>query len=684
MARLPVAATITGSAGNRRMSIPQLVNSINTAIERAYEDMPAAGGGDGWDDITVATGAAGSQVTFNATTRVLTIPRGATGTNGTNASLADVNIATGEPGTNVTYNASTNTLTIPRGADGSGGGSIPSDVARSQSRPTGAFDPAHPWLNSVINRYGSLDLPSPVGHTQAIDIRAFGTITMQDFRVNTPTPGSLPPELTTAQLNANTAAFLAAEQWAWENGGLIQLPGGMIDINDTIVYRGGVGWRGVGEHHTVVRQRAVARTGERTQYADVFVAHPTLGAGFFTFENMFVHGGWESLREVEGGSGTVWEYDMATSLQKGIGIATLGATETAIGNGPGPSKLYPNGGSDAQGRVRNVKVGRVKGYGIHAIGRGEVMFNHVWTERCARNGLMTAIADSWYDNITCALSGDSAIKALGGSSNARWNNIKGWYGGAYRSAEVVGAGFEMPDAGTQNVIATNLTTQDTWGPGLVICGNTGIDIQAQVDEAGGGRLPGTTPTALGYQGARSKPRVDVRLPSSCRDAKIRYTRAGGWRGTTPAAADLPYLVDIEGTPENVHIEISGALSILQAGTTYTVDQGVGAGPNGTQKKNGVLWSGSGYTNAKRYNTVKHLDRMLFGQVTLAELADSTHGVNDPVRGPTQVITEFGMPAFKRAAAVGGGWEVMPIVMTESAYNALSTGIRARGNFITTV
>lgn len=660
MARTPVTAPITGSASARQMSIPALVQNINNANEQTYTDFAAADAAlDQRLDALEAGGGSGGLASVAHDTSL-------TGA-GTAASPLGVArpVPAGTEGQVVGYGAggALTPLTL------SGGGTIPSDVPRTQSNPAAAYNPAAPWVNSVMMRYGSTDLPMPVGHTSMLDLRAFGAVTLQDPRIDTISP----PELTTAQLNANAAAWVSAENWAFENGGFIQFPGGMFDVPDTLFYRAGVGVGGVGEHHTIIRQRNIATALGQT-YADVLMPHATLGAGYNTFRNLVIHGGWTSRKEYEGAGGGVWEYDLATSEQKGLGVGTLGSSVGTLGNGPGPAQLWPNGGTDSQNRVEGVLITRVKGYGLHAVGRGEMRVDGLWTALCAKHGILSDMADNWYSNISAAVSGDSAIKFLSGASNARGSDIKGWFCGLYMSSEVVGAGFEIADEGAKNMIFVNLTTQDSWGPGIVARANLGVSLHGHIDEAGGGRLGSLGRTT------RTMPRCDIRLPGAFRRSKLDFTRSGGAR---QGAGGFPYLIDMRGAGiEHSEIIMRGPVAETVAGVTQTLDTATGTITIGSEtwnKSGGVLTSGN-YVTAKRHNTVTFNKKLVHGKRTLAELADTTHGVNDADYGPDECVTEFGAPAFRKSTEIGGGWEVQPITVTQAQWNAMSTAVRARGNF----
>ncbi|MTH33058.1 hypothetical protein GL279_00400 [Paracoccus limosus] len=636
------------------------LTAINGTVATWMPDVSAASGGS-YDDSELRGLISGNAAATSAlAVRVDT----------TETSVAALNSLTGQHTTQIS-NLTSRVVALEAG--GGSGGTIPSDVPRTQSNPTTAA-PAAPWVNSVLMRFGGTDLPIPVGFQSALDVRAFGTITMQELT-------TAAPELTSAQLAANTAALRAAEDWAFANGGFVQLPGGMIDIEGAITYRAGVGFGGNGEHHTAVRQRLIPRSAADItaglRYTDVFVAHPTLGAGFNTFRDMIIHGGWESLKEYEGSTGGVWEFDLATTEQKGLAFGTLGSSVGTIGDGPGPSKFWPNGGSDSQNRLDHLLIVRCKGYGLHAVGRGEMMVNALWTQRCGRNGMFTDMADSWYSNITCSTSGDSAIKFGSGASNARGALFKGWYAGCYKSSEVIGAGLELEADGAQNIYLDSMTTQDTWGPGIVARANKGVTIRGHIDEAGGGRLLGS---GLGYTGTRTLPRCDIRLPGPFRRSLIDVTRTGGAR---QGAGNHPYLIDMSGSGiEHSTIIIRGTATETQGGTTTTLDTASGSVATGGTKANGVLMS-SGYTNAKRHNEVTFNGKLVHGKRTLTELADATHGINDPLYGPDECVTEFGAPAFRKATEVGGGWEVQPITVTQAQYNALTTDQQSRGNFVIT-
>lgn len=562
------------------------------------------------------------------------------------------------------------------GADGTGGGgSIPADVPRVQSFPSGAL--ATPYIVPSVQTFDTSTVPVPVGHQSVLDARYFG-VTVQAFG---------DAALSDAAAIANLTALHTARDWAAETSGFILLPGGRVDIYGSFLLHPGVGIGGIGEHHSMLRQRQVGRALGET-YANVIGVDPTLRGGWNTVQNMMINGGWETLRDFEGqATGSAWDFDRALKVAAGIEYSTRGATESSLGNGANGGPIKPAGGSDSQTRFLNLKIENCAGDGLRMFGRGEIRVNGLWTERCAREGLRTAMGDCWYDNISCGLSGDSGITLLGSASNSRWNNIKTWYTGCGKRSEGIGAGLNMPSAGTFAVIMNNFTTQDNWGPALALNGNYGIYINAQLDESAGGRPQGD---GLGYAGARSHPRAHVRV-TGMRQSEFHIGVTGGARN---AAGEFPYLLDLAGSAiEFNKFHFYGALNaqIPQTNPAEFYDMDLTSGtinsvaPNPVwtrTKNNGVTWV-AGLANANRYNEVWFGSKLMYGAVTLAQLDNAAADVNNVRYGPTQVITEFGTPAYKKAAEIGGGWEVVPITMTQAQYDALTAGQQARGKFMIT-
>lgn len=543
-------------------------------------------------------------------------------------------------------------------AGSGGGGPLPSDVPRAQSVPASAT-PAAPYIRPSITRYdGPIDLPVPIGYASVLDVRHFGdALALTGFK---------DAAVSDAQASANLAIIQAGLEWGYSAGGFLMLPGGNIDIFGTLVLKPGMGIGGVGEHHTRIRQRQIARTAAET-YADVIATEGgDIRGGFNTIQNLRINGGW-NMRDYEGATGLNWDYDKARHTQKGLALSTRGSTETNIGNGgaggvnPGP--IESSIASDSQNRILNVKIENCSGYGLYMIGRGEARISGLWTERCGRNGLLTAMADSWYGDITCSMSGDSGIVMRAGSGNGRWGKVKSWFCGMHRGAEGIGAGIEMPDAGLLTVTMSDVSTQDTWGAGIDINSDRGIQIDnLMIDHAGGGRLE---EQGNGWASTRTLPRASLRLRSTLRRSTIKGTITGGGRNGAPA---FPYAVDLMGSglqwnTVTLNWDVTdNALNMDTAGGTIT----------GRTKSGGVLWT-AGLTNAKRYNEVWNGHALVYGRLASAQLADPTHEVNNATYGPTVAYRDDGVIVVKS----GGVWVpqvgvTAQVFASEAAASAAST------------
>ena len=518
------------------------------------------------------------------------------------------------------------------GSGGSGGGDVAVDSLPARALST-------PFLNTAMLRFQAESDPRavPLGYMSGVDVRYFG-VTPRDFNVTA----------TDAQAQANLAALQTAADWCYTEGGLIVLPAGLIDIYGTVLMRPGFGIMGQGKHHSKIRQRQLARSASET-YADVFAPLAATRCGYNTFIGLEIDGGW-NMRDYEGAAGPNWTYDPATKNQKGISINTPAGTESAAGNGPQASAVR-EAGTDAHTIIRDVSIRNVAGIGLYQLGRGETQVNGLEISRSAKHGLFTSSADCFYHNVTSYLNGDCGMVVKSAAGNGRFTNSKFWFCGMQLSAEPTGAGVWLPDNGTTTIVMRAISTQDTWGPGFVISGNTGIDIDGECDEAGGGRL--MQQGVGGYTGTRSHPRSFVRAMNTLVRARVNLAVKGGARLT---AADYPYLVDLSGAGiVDCKFTFRGRLTDTATdASTYTMDMTSGtitASSGNRQKNRGVLWT-NGLTNAKKYNEVWFGERLLYGWMTQANLDDTTHGVNDALYGPTRVLRDDGRTMVKSPA---GTW-----------------------------
>lgn len=450
-------------------------------------------------------------------------------------------------------------------------------------------------------------------HVSAVDVRYFGAV-MRSFDAR----------VTRTEGEANRRALNTAIAWSAATGGVVHIPGGSLDIWGEAPLLLGAAIRGQGKHNSRIRQLCQP-TRPNEPFTSVLPAPPLVGGaggnGFNMLADLMIDGGW-NMRGHIGHAEPNWTYDPARMTQVGIGF------NTPLG-GPAASASRM-AGSDAHGRLDNVTIMNVAGYGFRLEGRGENFVRGVEISRC-HTGFYHAAPDCFFSDMTVYLCGDNGAEIRASAGNFRWTNSKLWFCGAMRGTEGRGAGIYLPDSGTQTMQMRNISTQDTWGSGLDLQGDVGIIFEGEIDEAGGGRL---TQQGMGYAGTRSLPRAFIRLPGTLRRAKIRAEIKGGDRN---GVANRPYLVDLRG---------SGVLgSRLKLGGSLD-----GVHPDR------VLVS-TGHGNAGRYNEIWFEGRLLHGHVTQAQLDDPAHGVNDPIYGPSRVLREDGA-LIARAAA--GGWRLPPV------------------------
>lgn len=502
---------------------------------------------------------------------------------------------------------------------GSGSGAVLSDVP--------ATTLATPYVQSATLTQDATQISLPTGYTSQIDVRRFGA-TMVAFGV----------DASEAVATANQAALQAALDWSSASGGVVSIPGGRLDIFGSLVLPIGGAVRGMAQFSTQLRQRQRPTSLSET-FTSVFTAPPVDGAaggnGFNLISDMMIDGGW-NIRNFEGATHVNWAHDPARMTQVAI------QTDTPA-NGPVASASRPTW-SDAQSRFQNLTILNVAGTALDLKGRGEIMVNMVEVGKTGKHGLDISAPDCFIHMLTSYTTGDSSAVIRAGAGNLRMTNSKFWFTGMQSAAECVGAGIYLPDQGTTAIEMHAVSTQDTWGPGLDLAGNTGIFFSGDIDEAGGGR---TTQQGFGYAGARTLPRSCIRLTGTLRRAEINARVRGGGRN---GAANRPALVDFRGAGIlGCKLNLNGDLTNI-------------ATP--------AIVEASGYTNARRYNTVDFVGRLMHGAMTKAQLEDPTHGVNDAVYGPTEVTMTDGRQARKNAS---GTWVITrrSEVITQAAYDLLS-------------
>lgn len=519
----------------------------------------------------------------------------------------------------VAYDDATGEITISA-TGGAGGGSnlTLSDVPGPLTAP---------YVQSATLTQDATEVDLPTGYISQIDVRRFGA-QMIPFG----------QDASEAVATANRTALQAALDWSSASGGVVSIPGGRLDIFGSLVLPIGGAVRGMAQFSTQLRQRQ-RPTSLAESFTSIFTAPPVVGAaggnGFNVISDMMIDGGW-NIRNFEGAAHANWAHDPARMTQVAI------QTDTPA-NGPVASASRP-AWSDAQSRFQNLTILNVAGTALDLKGRGEIMVNMVELGKSGKHGLDISAPDCFINMLTSYTTGDSSAVIRAGAGNLRMTNSKFWFTGMQSAAECVGAGIHLPDQGTTAIEMHAVSTQDTWGPGLDLAGSTGIFFSGDIDEAGGGR---TTQQGFGYAGARTLSRSCVRLTGTLRRAEINARIRGGNRN---GAANRPALVDFQGSA------ILGCKLNLNGDLTY-----ISTTP---------IVVSTGYTNARRYNTVDFVGRRMHGAMTKAQLDDPTHGVNDALYGPTEVTMTDGRTAKKNSA---GTWVIprLSVQITQAAYDALT-------------
>ena len=485
----------------------------------------------------------------------------------------------------------------------------------------------------------------PASVEDAHSVTAFGAV-MSTF------PRLTPP--TQAVMEANTAALQAALNASAAQGFMATVPDGILYVWGSVTLPLGAMIKGTGKFSSCIQQGRVPGQGgvaASEAWVDVFTAPAingtTGGNGFNLVKDLTIDGGWNLRNSYDAAAGPNWNYTAALMVAAGIRIATPT-------NGTGGSSAFREAGSDAHVTFENLLIQNVAGYGFHCSGRGENFFKGLEIRRCHRAYYLSA-PDCFMDMLTMYTIGDVGAEIKSGAGNLRWQNSKVWFVGMANGFEPVGAGVYIPDNGTAGIFINNVDTQDTWGPGLYLAGDSNLWYAGNIDEAGGGRLE---QQGFGWTGTRTLPRTYIRYGSTCRRAKVQASIRGGSRN---GAANYPLLVHYTG---------SGAqfTETILDGPLATIDMASGSIAGGT-KQNGVGVA-NGLTNAKCYNVVKHGFRTLYGKVTLAELEDAAHAVNDATYGPDYAELTIGGIACRNR--VDGYWRVPEYtqVITTAAYNAL--------------
>jgi hypothetical protein len=406
----------------------------------------------------------------------------------------------------------------------------------------------------------------------------------------------------------NATAFVDAVEWCAETGGEVILGAGDYGVVGPVPLMSYANFRGADKMQSRVRLL--------TSGSDFFtsVNSPTASIYGCRFRDFAIIGPWA----------VNWNDDLTTA-------ANFAAIRLAgRDDGPNDPIAFTREGvsylSDPHHVVENIAFDRIFGDAINLSGRGEMQIRNNKIRRTARHGIFCSAPDNWFANNTVETTGATGVYMSAG--NNRLMNEKYWFCGMQRFAQTVGAGLEIVGAGTANIVCTNVTTQDTWGPGLVAEGDSLI-FSGNVDEAGGGRLE---QQGFGWQGTRTLTRSFIRI-NDLTKARIVASVNGGDRRT-----EKPVLVDIASSGaryNEVDLYTEGAVT-----TTARVRVA------------------SGNSNAKRYNVVRENGRYRIGRLTTAQISDATHGIQ--ADGPDIVPMD---PSGLAVRSTDGTWSVMDVAST---------------------
>lgn len=430
----------------------------------------------------------------------------------------------------------------------------------------------------------------------------------------------------------NHAAMTTAYEWSSETGGLIAPTGGLYGVDGTLLLLPYVSMMGTcGFYNTMFKQLSVATSALGTYLPLMETPSEADGGGFGSFlANMHLHGGWDSLREYEGASGSGnWSYDVTA---KNVPVIRYMGPE----EGPDHADLRPLdiGQSDTHHTTHMLQVTNAAGPFIEASGRGEHVHSFFKGRKAASFGLDIRTIDiTQVIGGSTSVCGDTGVKCSGGAYMMIGH--KTWFNGLNRFAEpdnsegYYGAGFHFEGIGKILSQVVACASQDTYGPSLITEGRN-HRIEMLCDEAGGGRLQNS---GLGWeaQHTRTATREFIHL-NGCNSNTIRAVLGGGARTAT-----APQLVKATG------------------GSTDMNDVQMTAQTNGTEfayNTSNPLNMAGGVSNNGQWNKIMFHDHLLWGRVTTAQLLDANHRVNLADRGPSFVHLQGGGFATK---AEDGVW-----------------------------
>jgi hypothetical protein len=389
----------------------------------------------------------------------------------------------------------------------------------------------------------------------------------------------------------NLTALQAAIDWSAGTGGTVLMGGGVYGFDGTLVLKSNTSLIGRGRNNTKLLQLDTAWP---TCMAPASTGNPASdGAAFITLKGFELNGGWNFQRDIST-SGNWRHFGVADMTQIGLHLFTPSGGANDL------SDIHRIGTVDPFNVIEDLTIRNIAGTGYVYDGRGESFHRLLRIASCATDGWSGSGVDNWSTAVTIHNCGNRGYAFNGG--NNRLSDFKAWYIGMMVDEEPAGCGIEFESSSMSTVVTSNVTTQDTYGPGVRFRGKN-MHVKLGIDEAGGGRLD---QFAQGWQGTRTRSNSWLEMvQAECCNIELAVSGS--------ITQGSPYLVDFNGSSifDNVITLVHNRRQASPSWNTST-----------------PIRTSAGYTNNKCWNLVKtHDGIILHGAVTQSRLTDAADQVN---------------------------------------------------------
>jgi hypothetical protein len=329
-----------------------------------------------------------------------------------------------------------------------------------------------------------------------------------------------------ANKEVNDAAFDDASQWTNDTGGHVLFGGGVYGHEETIRLRSNLNFIGTGGRNGT--KFLMLDTLWPTCMAPLLTGTPTTdGAAFITLKGIEINGGWNFLATY-GGSGNWRHFGVADMTQIGLHLTT------PTGGANDLLDTHRTDTVDSFDMIADVTIRNVAGKGFLCEGRGEKFMQLLRIASCATDGMDMSSVDNWLSQVTIHNCGNRGLVFNAG--NQRMESVKTWYIGMMEDEEPQGVGIEFASSSMTAVSTSNVSTQDTYGPGVRLRGRALKGLNFEINEPAGGRLD---QFAQGWPGTRTRS-----------NSALEIVQADNCEITIAATGSItegdPYLVDFNG------------------------------------------------------------------------------------------------------------------------------------------